>query len=202
MIGFLRGDLALKQPPLLILDVQGVGYELEAPMSAFYELPEVGQKVILYTHFVVREDAQLLYAFTRVGQRDLFRNLLKVNGVGPRVALAILSGLSAEEFAACIYSEDVDQITRIPGIGRKTAQRLIVEMKDKLENSQNLSSIEGVSPTPTTASSAAVDAISALINLGYKSTDATRAVRAIKGESLSSEDLIRLALRNISVGAS
>ena len=200
MIGFLRGELTLKQPPLINLDVQGVGYELEAPMTTFYELPDVGQKVTLHTHFVVREDAQLLYAFTRVRQRDLFRNLLKVNGVGPRVALAILSGLSAEEFVACISNEDVDQITRIPGIGRKTAQRLIVEMKDKLESSQGLSGVDGASPAPAAAGLPAVDAISALITLGYKSADATRAVRAIKGETLSSEDLIRQALRNISAG--
>lgn len=201
MIGFLRGDLTLKQPPSLILDVQGVGYELEAPMTTFYDLPEVGQKVTLYTHFVVREDAQLLYGFTRVRQRNLFRTLLKVNGVGPRVGLAILSGLSAEEFVVCISNEDVSQLTRIPGIGRKTAQRLIVEMKDKLEGDQTLSNTEGASPVPITSASAVQDAVSALIALGYKSIEATHAVRAINDESMNSEDLIRQALRNMSVAS-
>lgn len=202
MIGFLRGDLTLKQPPLLVMDVQGVGYELEAPMTTFYDLPEVGQKVTLYTHFVVRDDAQLLYAFTRVRQRDLFRALLKVNGVGPRVGLAILSGLTAEEFYTCVTSEDVNQLTRIPGIGRKTAQRLIIEMKDKLEGGQIHFTPEDASVVTSSTASAAQDAISALIALGYKSLEATRAVRAIKDDSMNSEDLIRQALRNISVRAS
>ncbi len=132
MIGFLRGEILIKQPPMLVMDVQGVGYELEAPMTTFYNLPDTGQVATVYTHMVVREDAQLLYAFTDLKQRGFFRSLLRVNGVGPRVALAILSGLSAEEFYTCIMNDDATQLTRVPGIGRKTAQRLLVEMRDKL----------------------------------------------------------------------
>ena len=125
MIGRLRGKLILKEPPALLIDVNGVGYELDAPMTTFYDLPAIGEAITLHTHLVVRDDAHLLYGFSRESQRSLFRSLLKVSGVGPRVALAILSGLTVDEFVACITSEDVARITCVPGIGRKTAERLI-----------------------------------------------------------------------------
>ena len=133
MIGRLVGTLVRKQPPELLLDVGGVGYELEAPMTTFYDLPALGQEVTLFTHMVVRDDAHLLFGFTELRQRDLFRALLKVSGVGPRVGLAILSGLTTENLVTCITVGDVAQLTRIPGIGRKTAERLIVDLRDRLE---------------------------------------------------------------------
>ena len=133
MIAWLKGQLLEKQPPSILLNVNGVGYELEAPMSTFYELPEVGQEVILFVHMVVREDAQLLFAFANKQQRELFRSLIRVNGVGPKVALAILSTLTAQELLSCMINEDVTQLCKVPGIGKKTAQRLVVEMKDRLE---------------------------------------------------------------------
>ena len=198
MIGFLSGIVLTKQPPWLLLNVGGVGYELEAPMTTFYDLPEVGEKVDLHTHLVVREDAQLLYAFSRLNQRELFRNLLKVNGVGPRVALAILSTMNAEEFQACVLAEDAVQLTRVPGIGRKTAERLLVEMRDKVDQLLNAST--SVSVTEAKASvqtqDPATDAITALIALGYKPIDATKQIRTLE-TSLSSEQMIREALRNM-----
>ncbi len=194
MIGRLHGTLLHKSAPTLLLDVAGVGYEIEAPMSTFYDLPAVGQAVTLYTHLVVREDAHLLYGFSREPQRRLFRNLLKVNGVGPRVALALLSGLSDQEFLRCLASEDVARLTQVPGIGRKTAERLIVELRDKLAQ-------EGGPPAGEATLEARLDpmgeALQALQALGYKPNEALRAVRGVAAEGLSSEELIRLALRNM-----
>jgi Holliday junction DNA helicase RuvA len=201
MIGSLTGTLAIKRPPALVLDVHGVGYELEAPMTTFYELPNAGSVVTLHTHLVVREDAQLLYGFTTVQQRDLFRNLLKVSGVGPRVALAVLSGLTTEDFLACIAAEDVERLTRVPGIGRKTAQRLIVEMRDRITKQ-----MEGVelpaAPAPHGGATSPVqDAVSALIALGYKPVEASRAIRNLDVDGLSSEEIIREALRQLAGSA-
>lgn len=203
MIGYLRGEILIKQPPMLVMDVQGVGYELEAPMTTFYNLPDTGQPATVYTHMVVREDAQLLYAFTDLKQRGLFRSLLKVNGVGPRVALAILSGLSAEEFYTCVMNEDATQLTRVPGIGRKTAQRLLVEMRDKLtpDNESGMPAITSAPAGTSPVANPAQDAISALISLGYKPVDATRAVRSLTDKDASSEELIRQALQSITGGA-
>jgi holliday junction DNA helicase RuvA len=133
MIGFLKGTLAAKHPPQLLVEVGGVGYELEAPMSTFYQLPETGQPVQLLTHLLVREDAHVLFGFATEAERQLFRNLIKVSGVGARIALAILSGISVEAFARCVQAEDAASLTRIPGVGRKTAERLIVEMRDRLK---------------------------------------------------------------------
>jgi len=133
MIAWLKGQLLEKQAPTILLDVNGVGYELEAPMSTFYELPSVGEQVVVFVHMVVREDAQLLFGFASKQQRELFRSLIRVNGVGPKVALAILSTLSAQELLTCMLNEDVTQLCKVPGIGKKTAQRLVVEMKDRLE---------------------------------------------------------------------
>jgi Holliday junction DNA helicase RuvA len=179
---------------MLLLDVQGVGYELEAPMTTFYKLPDTGAAVTLHTHLLVREDAQLLYAFSDLGQRDLFRTLLRVNGVGPRVALAILSGLSVEELHACVLHGDTAALIRVPGIGRKTAERLLVEMRDRLTPPDGADAA-----APGVAGDAGVtparDAVSALVALGYKAIDAARAVRPLENQGLSREDMIRRALQ-------
>ena len=200
MIGRLRGVLVEKQPPSLILDVKGVGYELEAPMSTFYRLPELGQEVTLITHFVVREDAQLLYGFSDKSERQLFRSLIRVNGVGPKLALAILSGMEAEMFTRCVHEQDATMLTRIPGVGKKTAERLIVEMKDRLNEWQPaLAALEqaATSKTPTTNArhDPVQDAVSALIALGYRPQDASKAIAGVEAEGLSTDQLIRLALR-------
>ena len=195
MIAYLKGQLKQKQAPRLLLDVHGVGYELEAPMTTFYDLPEAEEFVELHVHMVVREDAQLLYGFSTLPQRDMFRLLLKVNGVGPRVALAILSGLTAEAFAASVANEDVSQLVKIPGIGRKTAQRLIVEMKDRLVSQVS----DGLlASAPSAAVSVQQDAISALLALGYKAAEATRAVQQVEDRHEDSATLIRSALQQLS----
>lgn len=193
MIGRLRGVLVRKEPPALLVDVGGVGYELEAPMTTFYDLPPVGETVTLHTHLVVREDAHLLYGFAREAQRRQFRALLKVNGVGPRVALAVLSGLTEGELARCVGTEDVARLTQVPGIGRKTAERLIVELRDRL-------SAEGSEPHVAAmalpeARDPVGEAVSALIALGYKPPEASRLVRGVPGQGLSTEEIIRHALK-------
>jgi len=193
MIGRLRGILARKEPPALLVDVGGVGYELEAPMTTFYDLPAVGETVTLYTHLVVREDAHLLYGFAREAQRRLFRDLLKVNGVGPRVALAVLSGLADEEFVRAVNQEDVARLTQVPGIGRKTAERLIMEMRDKLPEAAPAGA---AAPGPAAADPVG-EAVSALIALGYKPNEASRAVRAVPAGDLSAEEIIRQALKGM-----
>ena len=197
MIGYLRGVLRRKEPPTLLVEVGGVGYELEAPMTTFYELPAVGETVALHTHLVVREDAHLLYGFARETQRRQFRALLKVNGVGPRVALAVLSGLNEAELTRCVINDDVARLTQVPGIGRKTAERLIVELRDKLANET------AVSPISASAGPAERDplaeAVSALIALGYKPPEASRAVRAVPSQGLSTEEIIRQALQAMAV---
>ncbi|CAK0769096.1 Holliday junction branch migration complex subunit RuvA [Gammaproteobacteria bacterium] len=195
MIGRLCGVLATKQPPALMVDVHGVGYELEASMNTFYQLPEVGGQVILYTHLAVREDAHLLYGFTTLVERSLFRDLIRVNGVGPRLALAILSGIDAAAFARCITEGDAATLTRLPGIGKKTAERLVIEMRDRIGNWQTLPAA-GAPPIATKAPDPADDAISALIALGYRPPEASRLVQAVQGEGLSTEDLIRRALQS------
>jgi Holliday junction DNA helicase RuvA len=195
MIGRLTGILARKEPPSLLLDVNGVGYELDAPMSTFYDLPATGEKVALYTHLVVREDAQLLYGFSRESQRQLFRSLLKVNGVGPRVALAVLSGLSESELLTCLAHEDIARLTKVPGIGRKTAERLIVELRDKVDLAA--APAAGAARPVTVPADPVSEAVSALIALGYKPAEASRAVGSIPGEGLRSEDLIRQALKGL-----
>jgi len=193
MIGYLRGTLLEKRPPVIVVDVQGIGYELEAPMTTFYDLPDAGRDVVLYTHMVVREDAQLLYGFIDAVQRDLFRSLLRVNGIGPRVGLAILSNLTAQEFMRCLVEDDLTRLTKVPGIGRKTAQRVLIEMRDRVSVAlSDVESMEAGEPLVTPVQ----DAIGALIALGYKPADANRAVRQINNAAdLSSEDLIRRALR-------
>jgi Holliday junction DNA helicase RuvA len=198
MIGYLSGKLMQKQPPFLLMDVNGVGYELEAPMTTFYDLPDNDQPVSLFVHLVVREDAQLLFGFSDQPQRQLFRGLLKINGVGPRVALAILSTLSADQFIACIHQEDVLTLTRVPGIGKKTAERMILDMRDRIDA---LSETDGGSTSPgqvTVSENPVQDAIGALIALGYKAAEASRAVHAIEADSAQREDLIRNALQHLS----
>ena len=195
MIGRLSGVLARKEPPALLVDVNGVAYELEAPMSTFYDLPSTGEKVTLYTHLVVREDAHLLYGFSRESQRQLFRSLLKVNGVGPRVALAVLSGLSEQELYHSLASEDIARLTKVPGIGRKTAERLILELRDKADA---MLASSGASARPTSIPADPVqEAVSALIALGYKPNEASRAVSGVPGEGLTSENIIRAALKGL-----
>ncbi len=191
MIGFLKGVIAAKHPPTLLLDVSGVGYEIEAPMSTFYTLPEVGGRVELFTHLVIRDDAHVLYGFATDAERQLFRGLLKVSGIGARMALAILSGSSVEGFIECVQSGDVASLTRIPGIGRKTAERLIVEMRDRLESSTT--PMAGAGPAaPARASDEARDA---LVALGYKPAEAQRLVKSAGTEGKSTEDIIRAALQ-------
>ncbi|MDD5580274.1 MAG: Holliday junction branch migration protein RuvA [Methylobacter sp.] len=197
MIGFLRGRLVHKAPPLLLLDVQGVGYEVEAPMTTFYNLPAIGTEITLHTHLVVREDAHILFGFSAESDRSMFRSLIKVNGVGPKLALTILSGQSAEEFYRCIYDNDTQALVRLPGVGKKTAERLIIEMRDRLPD------LEGsaiMSPGNTSSPVALVnnpkqEAISALCSLGYKPLDAGRMVQNISLGEKSCEDIIRLALQ-------
>ncbi len=201
MIASLRGKLLEKRPPVLVVDVHGVGYELEAPMTTFYDLPSVGGDTLLHTHMVVREDAQRLYGFSQAQQRDLFRSLLRVNGVGPRVALAILSGLSIQEFLTCMTEQDVERLIRVPGIGRKTAQRLIVEMRDKTLDTVVSATTDATNVTHGVAADPVGDAVSALISLGYKPVEASRAVRKVAGDGASSEEIIRQALRSLSGAA-
>lgn len=202
MIGQLRGIILEKQPPQLLLDVHGVAYEIDAPMSTFYRLPDIGQEVILLTHLVIREDAHHLYGFYAREERALFRTLLKVNGVGPRLGLTILSSIEPNEFVRCIVNNDTANLVRLPGVGKKTAERLIIEMRDKLTDWQ--SSLPAVSAelNHATKKSGArnhilQDAISALISLGYKPVEASRAVAKVDDSSLSSEEIIRQALREM-----
>jgi len=196
MIGRLSGKLVQKEPPALLIDVNGVGYELEAPMTTFYDLPATGEPVTLHTHLVVRDDAHLLYGFSQENQRRLFRSLLKVSGVGPRVALAILSGLTTEEFVSCITTEDVARITRVPGIGRKTAERLIVEMRDKVQEEGGIISAAKSVAGGEVSLNPVGEAVSALMALGYKANEASRLVRTVEGDGLNTEEIIRQALKS------
>jgi Holliday junction DNA helicase RuvA len=197
MIGRLRGLLAWKQPPYLMIDAHGVGYELEASLTTFQTLPEIGAEVTLHTHLAVREDAHTLYGFASTAERGLFRNLIRVTGIGPRLALLILSGMSVELFGRCVREGDTASLTRLPGIGKKTAERLIIEMRDRIgELGLNPSAM--VLPGGRTVLSDATpldDAISALVALGYKLPEASRMVQAIESEGMSSEAIIRQALQ-------
>ncbi len=181
-----------------MLDVNGVGYELEAPMSTFYQLPGEKETVSLFVHLVVREDAQLLYGFSDQPQRELFRSLLKINGVGPRVGLAILSTLSTVEFVTCINHEDVLTLTRVPGIGKKTAERMILDMRDRIDSLAGADTLPGAAAGVEQEQNPLQDAIGALIALGYKPVDASRAVESVKNSSEHRDDLIRNALQFLS----
>jgi len=196
MIGRLRGELISKDPPFLLLDVNGVGYDVESPMSTFYNLPALGKQVVLFTHLAIRDDAHVLYGFAAESERALFRALLKVSGVGAKMALAILSGMSADEFATCVQVEDTAALVRLPGIGKKTAERLIVEMRDRLGKLDLApSAVVPKGSTATKEPNPVADAVGALIALGYKPNDASRMVRAIDSEGLSGEEIIRASLK-------
>lgn len=209
MIGRLTGELVEKAPPALMVDVSGVGYEVEASMNTFYKLPEVGTFVTLYTHFVVREDAQLLFGFADKQERSLFRQLIKVNGVGPKLALTILSGISADEFVRCVHNEDTAALVRLPGVGKKTAERLIIEVKDKLDKLEMPTAVEfqlgqvEIPGAKVNAPDYRADAETALVALGYKPLQATKAIEQaaeLLGSAASTEELIRQALKTMVAG--
>jgi Holliday junction DNA helicase RuvA len=195
MIGFLKGRLAAKVPPMLLVDVNGVGYELEAPMSTFYGLPAAGEAVALFTHLVVREDAHVLFGFGTESERRLFRSLLKISGVGPKIALGILSGSSVEEFLRIVEAEDVAMLTRTPGIGRKTAERVIIEMRDSVQK-LSAPAAAGSPLTPAAAQTPQSEAYGALIALGYKPPEATRLLKNADEPGLSTTEIIRRALKS------
>ena len=192
MIGFLRGTLIAKRPPALTLDVGGVGYELEAPMSTFYRLPDTGQALSLVTHLVVREDAHVLFGFFTEAERSLFRTLLKISNVGPRTALGVLSGMSVQGFYQCIRDKDLASLMKIPGVGQKTADRLLLEMKDRLPES-----IGTDAATLPARSKAEGEAHGALLALGYKPGEVVRMLKDLDGVRLSTEEMIREALRRV-----
>lgn len=197
MIGRLRGMLLEKHPPRLLVDCHGVGYEVEASMTTFWALPEPGQEVTLHTTLIVREDAHLLFGFATLAERRLFQSLLKVNGVGARMALTILSGIQPEEFVVCIQRSDTARLTSLPGIGKKTAERLLIEMRDRVAD---WASVEGVSislPAETPPPDAVADAVSGLIALGYKPQEASRLVHGVDAAGKTSEALIREVLRSL-----
>jgi len=192
MIGSIRGRVASKTPPQLMVEVSGVGYEIEAPMSTFFLLPSVGEEVFLLTHLVVREDAHILYGFGTHDERRLFRSLIKVSGVGPKIALALLSGISVEAFAMCVQNQDIAALTKVPGIGRKTAERLVVEMKDRLGPASE-TAVSTVAGPP--GANPEAEAFGALVALGYKPAEATRLLKAAGPGTHSTEELIRRALQ-------
>ena len=195
MIGFVRGKLVVKTPPHLTVDVGGVGYDIEAPMSTFYTLPAVGSEVRLLTHLVVREDAHILYGFGTQEERALFRNLLKVSQIGPKIALAILSGVSVEGFATLVKLQDTAALTKIPGVGRKTAERVLMEMNDRLDALKEAARHECDRRRAHDASSTEGEAWTALVALGYKPAEVTAMLKPFAGSGGSTEELIRRALQ-------
>lgn len=196
MIGRLRGTLIHKAPPQIVVDVHGVGYELEAPMSTFYDLPEVGREVSLFTHYAQKEDSVSLYGFLKDAERRLFRELQKVTGIGAKIALAVLSGVSVDEFARLLQAGDVTALTRIPGIGKKTAERMLVELRDKASNMGG----SGLSFVPSPGAAVPTDplseAIVALQQLGYKGIEAQRMAEKAREEGDTAEAIIRKALKS------
>ena len=200
MIGSLRGTLIHKEPPGLMLEVNGVGYEMDAPMSTFFQLPAVGEAAQVFTHLQVREDAHTLYAFASLSDRLLFRALLKVSGVGAKMALAILSGMNAGEFAACVANHDVSTLTRLPGIGKKTAERLMIEMRDRLPTLRPGSAAVMTGPADAAgvvSVDAVAESVNALVALGYKPHEAGRLVRGLDTDDLSVEDIVRAVLKGL-----
>lgn len=195
MIGSLRGLLISKQPPTIVLECAGVGYELDTPMSTFLELPKTGSEVFLHTHLVVREDAQVLYGFASIEEKSLFRLLIKVSGVGAKMALGVLSAMNAGEFRRCIEYEDSSALVKVPGIGKKTAERLIIEMRDKIDTTP-VALTARAKGGPVNAKSEAVDA---LVSLGYKPREVSKLIESIETDGKSSEDIIRLALKRVSI---
>jgi Holliday junction DNA helicase RuvA len=210
VIGRLRGMLVEKNSPEILIECAGVGYEVTMPMTSIYALPELEQQATIYTHFVVREDAQLLYGFANKVERKLFRLLIKVNGVGPKLALAILSNMSADQFVSCVRHDDISAIVKIPGVGKKTAERLLIEMRDRLKDWQaqqiHLVNDDGVIPEQLSAELSQEttfvndnkgDAINALVSLGYKQVQADKAVKSVYNRGMSSENIIRDALKSM-----
>jgi holliday junction DNA helicase RuvA len=195
MIGSLRGRLTAKHPPQLMIDVGGVGYEIEAPMSTFYGLPATGVEVSLFTHLVVREDAHILFGFGTDRERRLFRELLKVSNVGPKLALALLSGMSVDNFLTCIDSQDADTLVRIPGVGRKTAERLLVEMRDRVKGFGELAGFAASAGPVDPSAGAQAEAFSALVALGYKPAEITRLLKSVDASIQKTEEIIRRALQ-------
>lgn len=204
MIGRLRGTLIEKQPPELLIEIGGIGYEVQMPMSCFYELPNIGEEAIIYTHFVVREDAQLLYGFNTVGERALFREVIKANGVGPKMGLGILSGMTATQFVACVEREDISTLVKLPGVGKKTAERLVVEMKDRLKGwgaGDLFTPATDAAPRDSISASheqnVEDEAVSALLALGYKAPQASKVISQVSKPGMTSEQLIREALKSM-----
>ena len=204
MIGRIRGVLVEKQAPEVLVDVAGVGYEIQMPLTSFYELPDLGQEAVIFTHFVVREDAQLLYGFISKQERSLFRLLIKANGVGPKLGLTILSGMTAGEFVACVERDDIATLVKLPGVGKKTAERLLVEMRDKLKSLMETSVgserefvLQSNYKAPEAVNTAEEDAIAALLALGYKPAQASKAVSSVYTVDMTSEMLIKSALKSM-----
>jgi Holliday junction DNA helicase RuvA len=201
MIGRIRGTLVDKQPPDILVEVGGVGYELQVPMTTLFQLPDLGSEVSLVTHFVVREDAQLLYGFADEGDRRLFRQLIKVSGVGPKLALTILSGMDSASFARCVQHDDISSLVALPGVGKKTAERLLVEMRDKLVDwlgAVGAGAAEAGAVAAQPLPDIVADAEGALVALGYKPAEASRMVAAVNDDGVDdSEELIRRALKSM-----
>lgn len=197
MIGRLKGEIIYKKPPQILIDVNGVGYEVDAPMTTFYDLPEAGQKATLLTHMVVREDAQLLYGFATDSEREMFRQLIKINGVGPKLALTILSGISSAELARCVSDHDVISLVKLPGVGKKTAERLIIELADKLKffSQPETAQADNAGVPTIVRENPLIEAESALLALGYKAQEVVKMIKAVDSKGLNSEQVIRLALQ-------
>ncbi len=197
MIGFVRGRLAVKEPPSLVIDVGGVGYEIEAPMLTIFKLPDIGSEVQLQTHLVVREDQQTLFGFSTDEERRLFRSLIKVSGVGAKLALTILSGISVEGFMQCVRTEDKATLVKLPGIGRKTAERLILDMRDRVDaiGGEGATGATGAPAVPGQSASARVDAFNALVSLGYKPGEVQKMLDSVETEGVKTEDILRSVLR-------
>ncbi|MDO6682789.1 MULTISPECIES: Holliday junction branch migration protein RuvA [unclassified Oceanobacter] len=198
MIGRLQGVVLEKSAPDLLVDVNGVGYEVQAPLTTFAVLGNTGSPVVLYTHLAIREDAHQLYGFSDKSQRSLFRTLIKVSGVGPKLALAILSGMDVNAFAMCVHNEDITALTRLPGVGKKTAERLVVEMRDRLKEWQTPAPLWQAADHAEQASADMIllEAESALVSLGYKPAEAARMLNKFVDQATTAEELIRLALKN------
>jgi Holliday junction DNA helicase RuvA len=197
MIGRLRGVLIEKQATEIVIDVNGVGYEVLVPMTTFYGLPALGQVVSLYTQFIVREDAQQLFGFSDVTSRRLFRDLIKVNGVGPKLALTIMSGIDSDDFVRCVQEANTAALVRLPGVGKKTAERLVIEMRDRLKDWELPGSNSKMAVPVSAAKMNIAEAEAALVALGYKPQEASKAISALKTDDASSEELIRAALKNM-----
>ena len=199
MIGRLSGRLVAKQAAELLLDVQGVGYEVMVPLSLLTQLPELGEPLILHTHLQVREDAHQLYGFAQTKERQLFRLLIKVNGVGPKLALAVLSAMQVDHFVSLVEQQDVSALVRLPGVGKKTAERLVIEMRDRLKGWSSETKVTGSSASVVAEPqvSAEQDAQAALVSLGYSTAETQRVLNKLRGQGLSSEDLIRQALQQL-----